>query len=51
MRNTDVIYNGRTFATSLPAKFVVKDVQPAKPTVTETAAGIITDCTWTKSNS
>lgn len=38
----DVIYNGRTFATSLPAKFVVKDVQPAKPTVTETAAGAIT---------
>ncbi|HDD6776176.1 TPA: hyperosmolarity resistance protein Ebh, partial [Staphylococcus aureus] len=38
----DVIYNGRTFATSLPAKFVVKDVQPAKPTVTETAAGVIT---------
>ncbi|WP_251358909.1 hypothetical protein, partial [Staphylococcus aureus] len=27
----DVIYNGHTFATSLPAKFVVKDVQPAKP--------------------
>lgn len=38
----DVIYNGHTFATSLPAKFVVKDVQPAKPTVTETAAGAIT---------
>ncbi|HCV1551599.1 TPA: hyperosmolarity resistance protein Ebh, partial [Staphylococcus aureus] len=38
----DVIYNGHTFATSLPAKFVVKDVQPAKPTVTETAAGVIT---------
>ncbi|WP_262376028.1 hypothetical protein, partial [Staphylococcus aureus] len=27
---------------SLPAKFVEKDVQPAKPTVTETAAGAIT---------
>ncbi len=26
----------------MPAKFVVKDVQPAKPTVTETAAGAIT---------
>lgn len=38
----DIIYNGHTFATSLPAKFVVKDVQPAKPTVTETAAGAIT---------
>ncbi|MDI0229455.1 hyperosmolarity resistance protein Ebh, partial [Staphylococcus aureus] len=38
----DVIYNGHTFATSLLAKFVVKDVQPAKPTVTETAAGAIT---------
>ncbi|HCU6918130.1 TPA: hyperosmolarity resistance protein Ebh [Staphylococcus aureus] len=38
----DVIYNGHTFASSLPAKFVVKDVQPAKPTVTETAAGAIT---------
>ncbi len=38
----DVIYNGHTFATSLPAKFVVKDVQPAKPTVTESAAGAIT---------
>lgn len=38
----DVIYNGHTFATSLPAKFVVKDVKPAKPTVTETAAGAIT---------
>ncbi|MFO8272370.1 hyperosmolarity resistance protein Ebh [Staphylococcus aureus] len=38
----DVIYNGHTFATSLPAKFVVKDVRPAKPTVTETAAGVIT---------
>ncbi len=38
----DVIYNGHTFATSLPAKFVVKDVQPSKPTVTETAAGAIT---------
>lgn len=38
----DVIYNGHTFATSLPAKFVLKDVQPAKPTVTETAAGAIT---------
>ncbi len=38
----DVIYNGHTFATSLPAKFVVKNVQPAKPTVTETAAGAIT---------
>ncbi|EGS81877.1 putative CRISPR-associated protein Csc2 [Staphylococcus aureus subsp. aureus 21235] len=38
----DVIYNGHTFVTSLPAKFVVKDVQPAKPTVTETAAGAIT---------
>ncbi|MDN8729669.1 hypothetical protein Q0M05_14515, partial [Staphylococcus aureus] len=25
-----------------PAKFVVKDVQPSKPTVTETAAGAIT---------
>ncbi len=38
----DVIYNGHTFATSLPAKFVVKDVQPAKPTITESAAGAIT---------
>ncbi len=38
----DVIYNGHTFATSQPAKFVVKDVQPVKPTVTETAAGVIT---------
>lgn len=38
----DAIYNGHTFATSLPAKFVVKDVQPSKPTVTETAAGAIT---------
>ncbi len=38
----DVIYNGHTFATSLPAKFVVKDVQPAKPTVTESAVGAIT---------
>ncbi|MFH6264628.1 hyperosmolarity resistance protein Ebh [Staphylococcus aureus] len=38
----DVIYNGHPFATSLPAKFVVKDVQPAKPTVTESAAGAIT---------
>ncbi len=38
----DVIYNGHTFATSLPAKFVVKNVQPAKPIVTESAAGAIT---------
>ncbi|MGT2357348.1 hypothetical protein ACVPOS_11870 [Staphylococcus aureus] len=26
----DVIYNGHTFATSLPAKFVVKILEPAK---------------------
>lgn len=38
----DVIYNGHTFATSQPAKFVVKDIQPAKPTLTETTAGAIT---------
>lgn len=38
----DVIYNGHTFATSQPAKFVVKNLQPAKPTVTESAAGAIT---------
>lgn len=47
----DVIYNGHTFATSLPAKFVVKNVQPAKPTVTETAKRSNYDCTWGKPNS
>ncbi|WP_460996344.1 hypothetical protein, partial [Staphylococcus aureus] len=31
----DVIYNGHTYATCLPAKFVVEDVEPAKPTGTE----------------
>lgn len=38
----DVLYNGRTFATSQPAKFIVKNVQPAKPTISETVQGVIT---------
>ncbi|WP_424842390.1 hyperosmolarity resistance protein Ebh [Staphylococcus pasteuri] len=38
----DVLYNGRTFATSQPAKFIVKNVQPTKPTISETAQGEIT---------
>lgn len=38
----DVLYNGRTFATSQSAKFIVKNVQPTKPTISETAQGEIT---------
>ncbi|MEJ7528074.1 hypothetical protein, partial [Staphylococcus lugdunensis] len=38
----DVLYNGRTFATSQPAKFIVKNVQPTKPTISETAQGVLT---------
>ncbi len=38
----DVLYNGRTFATSQSAKFIVKNVQPNKPTISETAQGEIT---------
>ncbi|WP_415918637.1 hyperosmolarity resistance protein Ebh [Staphylococcus warneri] len=38
----DIVYNGRAFATSQAAKFIVKNVQPNKPTLSETTQGVIT---------
>ncbi len=38
----DVLYNGQPFATSQPARFIIRNVQPSVPQISESKQGVIT---------